>query len=263
MAFTPTIKQIDQVKVQTTPYQAITEIMAPWEEFKPAGHLQLLREDFQNEEFFVIEAGTIVAISARTEARFVNRLTIANGGAAQGITYVQQDVDAPVEDPNNPGDPLGSTGLVAAAIPANYPIGFAPYPYYQGILDETRINYELQPFVAVWNQGYLEYPITKATQAAGADALVRGALVRPGPSGELLYWDNSVQDDVTQIVGRVWTIRTIADEIPKRGLDKVHVPPGIGLSGNDSGGIPGHLNQAYDGGGNATLLFRVVIDAAV
>lgn len=262
MAFTPTLKQIDQVKVQITPFLKLTEIMAPHEEWKVAGHLPLLREDTVNEEHFVIEGGMVMAISARAEARFVNRVTIANGGADQAITYVQADVDAPVEDPASPGNALTSTGAVAAARPANYPIGFAPYPMYQGILDETRINFELQPFVAVWNQGYLEYPITKTAQQTGGDALVRGRLARSGPDGEILLWDNAA-DDVEQIVGRVWAIRTIADEVPKRGLDKVHVVPGIGLSGADSGGVPRHLDQAYEGGGQATLMFRVVIDAAV
>ena len=263
MAFTPTLKQIDQVKVQITPFQKVTEIMSPHEEWKVAGHLQILRTDTMNEEPFVIEGGQIVAISARTEARFLNRISIANFGADQAITYTQADVDAGVEDPASPGSLLGSAGAVAAARPANFPIGFAPWPFYRGILEDIYINFELQPFVAVWNQGYLEYPIVKTAQGdGGADALVRGRLCRPNADGELLLWDNAA-DDVEQIVGRVWAIRTISDEVAKRGLDKVHVVPGIGLSGNDSGGVPRHLDQALESGGQAISMFRVVIDAAV
>ena len=94
MAFTPTLKQIDQVKVQITPFQKVTEIMSPHEEWKPAGYLQIVRTDTMNEEPFVVEGGDIVAISARTEARFVNRLDIANFGAATAITYTAADVAA-------------------------------------------------------------------------------------------------------------------------------------------------------------------------
>lgn len=262
MAYTATLKQVDQVKGQITPFQKVAEIVAPHEEWKAAGHLPVLRKDTMNEAWFVVEGGMIVAISARTEARFVNRITIANGGSAQDITYVQQDVDEQVEDPASPGSPLSATGTASGGRPANWPIGFAPFPFYQGVLEDRFINYELQPFVAVWNQGYLEYPITKTAQATGGDALVRGRLCQSDADGGIILWDNAT-DDVEQIIGRVWAIRTIADEVAKRGLDKVHVVPGIGLSGADSGGVPQHLNQAYDGGGNATLMFRVVIDAAV
>jgi hypothetical protein len=262
MAFTPVLKSLAEVAVQVTPFQALTEIVSPHEEFKPAGYLQIIRIDGQNDEPFVIEGGMIVAISARTETRFVNRLDIANGGVAQTITYTQSDVDYGVEDVAVPGSLRTTTGAVAAARPANIPIGFAPFPYYRGILDDIYINFELQPFVPVWNQGYLEYPIVKSAQDSGADALVRGRLVRPGPNGELLFWDPSA-DSVDQIVGRCWTIKTIADDVALRGLDKVRTVPGLALSGTGTGGVPAYLYKDFEGGGKATKKFRVVIDAAV
>lgn len=263
MAFTPALKSLAETAVQISPFQAITEIVSPHEEFKPAGYLQIIRIDGVHDEPFVIEGGMIVAISARSEARFLNRLDIANGGAAQVITYTQQDVDYGVEDVAAPGSLRTATGAVSGARPANIPIGFAPIPFYRGILDDIYINFELQPFVPVWNQGYLEFPIVKSAQDSGGEALVRGRLVRPGPNGELLLWDESGGDDVEQIVGRVWTIKTIADDVALRGLDKVHTIPGLGLSGTDTGGIPGYLYQDFEGGGKATKKFRVVIDAAV
>ena len=263
MAFTPSLKQVDQVKVQITPFLKITEIVAPHEEWKVAGHLPPLRTDTMNEEPFVVEGGDIVAISARTEARFVNRVTIANGGSSQDITYTAADVAAGVEDPATPGQLRTAATLVSGARPANFPIGFAPWPYYRGILEDIYINFELQPFVAVWNQGYLEYPMLLTAQTdGGANALVRGRLCQSDANGKLILWDNAT-DDVEQIVGRVWAIRTIADEVPKRGLDKVHVVPGIGLSGADSGGVPRHLDQLHQNASKATLMYRVVIDAAV
>lgn len=262
MPFSPALKSLPEVSLQVSPFQALTEIQAPHEEFKVAGHLPILRVDGQNDEPFVIEGGMIVAISARTEARFVNRITIANGGVSQSITYTQADVDAGVEDVASPGNLRTTTGAVAGARPANIPIGFAPIPFYRGILEDIYINYELQPHVPVWNQGYLEFPIVKSAQDAGADALVRGGLCRPGPNGELLFWDPAA-DSVDQIVGRVWTIKDIAAEVQLRGLDKVHTVPGLGLSGTDTNGVPAYLNQPFEGGGNATDKFRVVIDAAV
>jgi hypothetical protein len=263
MAFNPTLKQLDEVSRQVTPFLALSEIQAPPSEWKPAGHLAGVRIDGVNDEPFVIEGGTIVAISARTEARFVNRLSICTGGeGAQSITYTQDDVDRGVEDVASPGSLRTTTGAVAAARPDNLPIGFAPYPYYRGILNDIFNNYELQPFVAVWNQGYLEYPIVLTAQDTGADAIIRGGLVRSNADGVLVFWDPAA-DSVDQIVGRVWKRYTIADDVALRGLDKVHTVSGLQLSGTGTSGVPAHLAQSFEGGGNATEAFRVVIDAAV
>jgi hypothetical protein len=263
MPFTPALKSIAEVARQVTPFLAMSEIQAPPSEWKVAGHLGNVRIDGVNDEPFVIEGGTIVAISARTEARFVNRLTICTGGEGnQSITYTQDEVDRGVEDVAAPGSIRTTTGATADARPDNLPIGMAPYPYYRGILGDIYNNYELQPHVAVWNQAYVEYPLTLNAQDTGADLITRGGLVRSNANGVLILWDNAA-DSVDQIVGRCWKRYTIADDVALRGLDKVQTVSGLNLSGTGTSGVPAHLAQSFEGGGNATEAFRVVIDCAV
>lgn len=265
MAFTPTLKQIDEVVRQVSPFLSISEILAPPAEFKVSGYLGFARTDGVNDEPIVIEGGTIVAIETRTEARFAHRVTICTGGEGdQAITYTQAEVDKGVEDVGNPGNLRTTTGAVAAARPDNYPIGFAPLSYFRGILEDIYTNFELQPHVPVWNQGYVEYPITLSAQDSGADAVTEGRLLRSNANGKLILWDPAA-DSVDQIVGRCWKRLTIASDVAKRGLDKVHTVGGtqFGLSGTGTGGVPAHLDFNFEGGGKATEFFRAVLDVAV
>ena len=262
MAFTSAPKILSEVTRQVAPFLEISGIKAPHAKFQVVGHLKHLRTDGVNDEPIVIEGGSIVAISARTEARAVNRVTIANGGTNVAITYIQAEIDKGVEDPDNFGTLRTAVGSqVAAAIPANLPIGYAPYPYYRGILGDIYDNYELQPFVAVHNQGYLEYPLTRtAADTGGADEIVRGGLVKPDADGDLVRWADGV-DSVDQIVGRVWQRLTIATEIAASGLAKVHTLKGLGNSGTATSGVPSYLDVVKQGTTTkATELFRVVIN---
>jgi hypothetical protein len=264
MAFTSAAKTLAEVTRQVAPFLEISGVKAPHAEFNVMGHLKHLRTDGVNDEPIVIEGGSIVAISARSEARALNRVTIANGGSAQAITYVQTEIDAGVEDPDDFGSLRTAVGSqVAAAIPANFPIGYAPYPYYRGILADIYDNYELQPFVAVHNQGYLEYPVTRTAAQSGAGSIVRGTLVQPDSDGYLVRWDNAT-DSVEQIVGRVWQRLTIATEEAKRALSKVHTVKGLANSGSDTSGVPSHLDVVLQGTTTkATEFFRVVINVGL
>ncbi len=136
-------------------------------------------------------------------------------------------------------------------------------PWYSGILDERFQNYELQPFVAVWNQGYFEYPMIRAETEG---TLVRGGLVRPGSGtagdeGHYVRWVDGV-DDADQIVGRCWKIETIAS-LRDRGLSRVHTVKGLGLSGTGTSGVSAHLVQTREAGGNAVTMFRVVLNVGL
>lgn len=264
MAFTAAAKVLSEVTRQVAPFLEISGVKAPHAEFKVMGHLKHLRKDGVNDEPIVIEGGSIVAISARTEARALNRVTIANGGTAQAITYTQAEIDDGVEDPDSFGSERTTIGSqVAAAIPINFPIGYAPYPYYRGILEDIYVNYELQPFVAVHNQGYLEYPVTRTAADTGAGSIVRGTLVRSDADGYLVRWVSGT-DSVEQIVGRVWQRLTITTEEAKRGLSKVHTVKGLTNSGSDTSGVPSHLDVVKQGTTTkATELFRVVINVGL
>ena len=124
MAFTPTLKQIDEVVRQVSPFLSVSEIQAPPAEFKVVGHLGFARTDGVNDEPVVIEGGTIIAITSRTEARFAHRVTICTGGEGdQAITYTQAEVDKGVEDVGTPGQLRTTAATVAAARPDNFPIG--------------------------------------------------------------------------------------------------------------------------------------------
>jgi hypothetical protein len=269
MAITRGRKSIRQVQLQVTPFLKVSEVWAPPAEFRVAGYLPITdslnaREDGQNEEWITVEGGRAVAITATSDGatgRWANRLTLANGGSARTVTYAADDIDE-VEDIDVPNTLVAAAGAGATADAANFPIGVAPYPYYRGILDDLFQNYELQPFVAVWNMGYFEYPIVRTIQVTGDTAIRDGGLVKPGvdaDAGFLVNWTNGT-DSVDQIMGRVWKLETIAST---RGLDKVHTVRGLGLSGTGTSGIPAHLAQTIEAGGDATLKFRVAIVASL
>lgn len=269
MAITKARKDIKQVQLQVTPFLKVSEVWSPPAEFKVVGYLPITdtlnaREDGQNEEFFVIEGGRVVAITASSDGatgRWENRLTLANGGTNRTVTYAAGDIDE-VEDLDVPDTLVAAAGDASATDTANFPIGIAPYPYYRGLLDDLFQNYELQPFVAVWNMGYFEYPIVRTVQTTGGTELDDGVLVRPGvdaDAGFMVRWANA-SDSVDQLIGRVWKVETIS---VTGSLDKVHTVKGLGLSGTGTSGIPAHLVQPLEAGGNATDKFRVAIVASL
>lgn len=270
MAIAKGRKSIKQVQLQVTPFLKVSEVWAPPAEFRVAGYLPITdtlnaREDGQNEEFFVVEGGRAVAITATSDSasgRWENRLTLANGGTAMAVTYAAGDIGE-VEDIDVPDSLVAAAGAGATLDAANFPIGIAPYPYFRGILDDLFQNYELQPFVAVWNMGYFEYPIIRTIQTTGVTTLADGGLVKPAATvadrGVLVNWTNGT-DSVDQIMGRCWKIETIA---AAGGLDKVHTVKGLGLSGTGTSGIPAHLVQPLEAGGNAVSKFRVAIVASL
>jgi hypothetical protein len=269
MAITKGRKSIKQVQLQVTPFLKVSEVWAPPAEFRVAGYLPITdslraREDGQNEEWITVEGGQVVAITAADDGatgRWENRLTIANGGTNRTVTYAAGDISE-VEDLDVPDSLVAAAGDASATDTANFPIGVAPYPYFRGILDDLFQNYELQPYVAVWNMGYFEYPVVRTAQTTGGTELDDGVLVRPGTAadaGYMVRWANA-SDSVDQLIGRVWKVETIA---ATGGLDKVHTVKGLGLSGTGTSGIPAHLVQTVEAGGDATLKFRVAIVASL
>jgi hypothetical protein len=257
MAITKGRKSFAEVNVQESPFLKVTGIVAPHEEWEVVGYLPVDRLDAINDEYFVIEGGRVVAITARTEARFLGKLDLANGGTAQDVTYTANDVGI-AEDVASPDNLVSVAGNNVGARLANIPIGLAKFPVYNGTIKDRLRNFELQPVVTVLNQGYWEFPIIFTDQDTGGAALVEGGLVRPGDVGELVRWVNGV-DSVEQLIGRCWRIRAIAAE---GGLDKVHTVKGLGLAGTDTAGIPQHLVATKEAGGAADTMFRVVINAA-
>ncbi len=264
MAITKTSKTFQEVEVQITPFLKVSEIMSPHEEWEVVPFLPVSfgRREKVNDEFFVIEGGRVVAPTAVDSSdRFTDKITLANGGADRTIVYGTDDINR-TEDIDNPNNLVSSAGTATAKDTANIPIGIAPYPYYQGTLKDRLRNFELQPFVAVWNTAYCEYPVQFDEQDTGATALDDGVLLESGDEGQLQKWQDGV-DSVEQIVGRCWRLNQISKVYPRGGLDKVHTFRGSSLSGTDTAGIPAHLTVTHkDDGTPVVLFFRAVINAA-
>jgi hypothetical protein len=263
MAISKVAKTFAEFDLQVTPFLKVSDIAAPHEEFQVAGYIPVAlgRLDGVNNEYFTIEGGRVVAISATSDGstgRWENRLTLANGGSAQSLTYAAADIDK-TEDIDSPNNLVSSAGSPSTTDAANLPIGIAPYPYYQGTLVDRLRNFELQPTVAVWNQAYCEFPVLYDVQDTGATALVDGCTIMSSTAGQIIRWQNGT-DSLDQAIGRCWTLSTIA---ATGGLDRVHTVRGLGLSGTDTSGIPAHLNLTHvDDATAAVLKFRAVIDAA-
>jgi hypothetical protein len=263
MAITKVAKSFDEYDVQVTPFLKVSDIDAPHEQFQVAGYIPVAlgRKDAVNDEYFTIEGGRVVAITATSDSatgRWENRLTLANGGSAQTYTYSADDIGR-TEDIDNPDNLVTLADASSLDDAANLPIGIAPYPYYQGTLVDRLRNYELQPTVAVWNTAYCEFPVLFDEQDTGATALVDGCAIMSGDQGQIIRFQHGT-DSVDQLIGRCWVLSTIA---ATGGLDKVHTVRGLGLSGTDTSGIPAHLNLTHvDDVVAATLKFRAVINAA-
>lgn len=264
MPITKTSKTFEEVDLQVSPFQKVSEIAAPAGEFSVIGILPVAlgRKDGVNQEYWTIEAGRMVAFSGLdSSARVTDKITLANGGTALDVVYAADDVDR-TEDIDSIGNLVTAAGDATADDPANFPIGIAPYPYYQGTIKDRYRNFELQPYVAIWNTAYIEEPVLFDEQDTGATALNDGYLLMPGDQGQLIRWVNG-SDSVEHLCGRCWRVDAIANEYPRAGLDKVHTFRGSGLSGSDTSGIPAHLNVTHvDDAVTATIFFRAVINAA-
>lgn len=258
MAITKSYKTLPEVTKQAVPFLEVSEVVAPHEPWTVVGYLPVDRQDPSTDEYFVIEAGRVVAITARTEARFTGKLTLANGGVAQTITYAAADV-ARTENVDSPNNLVTVAGAASATDTANFPLGVTLGPLWQGTISDRFRNFKLQDKVTVVTQAYAEYPMLRTSQTSGAQALVEGRPVMPGVLGELVLWRNGT-DSVDQLVGRCWQISSIGAE---GDLDKVRTLTGSGLAGNDTSGKPQHLNFTHQGGSAATLKFRVVINAGL
>ena len=262
MPITKVNKTFEEIDLIVSPFQKVSEIVAPAGEFQVVGFLPVAlgREDGVNKEYWTIEAGRMVAFTGTDSSpRFTDRITLANGGNAASYTYATADIGR-TEDIDNPGNLVTGTGLATADDPINFPIGIAPYPYYQGTLKDRLRNYELQPYVAIWNTAYVEEPVLFDEQDTGATALNDGVLLMPGDQGQLMRWQDG-SDSVEHLCGRCWRVDAIGNAYPRGGLDKVHTQ--LGLSGSATGGIPAHLNITHvDDAVTATIFFRAVINAA-
>lgn len=218
-----------------------------------ATFLPVILEDKRFNEWYIIKAGTCVARHS------TGVLVYANGGTAQTITYTADDVSYTIDVDGGGNLNATTAALVTAAgaasttLAANYPIGIAPYHYYSGAMRLTRINYDLQPDVAVLNRGLVEIPLTRTAQ----DSIDEGRLVHPGPTGLMEFWDPA-SDSVDQIVGRVIWRDNISAYPGVSALNKVRTVKGFDLAGANTGGWPGHLySKTLQAGGTATEYLRI------
>lgn len=257
MAITKALKTIAEVDQQSVPFLHVSEVIAPHEDLRPVGYHPVDRQDPSTEEFFVYEAGRVVALTTRTEARFDGKLALANGGVAQAVVYAANDVNR-TEDIDNPDNLVTAAATASATDTANFPLGITLWPVWQGTITERFKNFRLQDVVTVLAQAYVEYPVLHDTQDTGAQTLVEGRGLASGPVGELVLWRDGT-DSVDQLVGRCWLISTIA---AVGDLDKVRTMTGLGLTGTDTSGIPQHLNFTHlDDATAAVTKFRALINA--
>lgn len=258
MAITPAQKQARGLEVQPNrEFLHISEGTLPKiPKGEAATYLPVLLEDRRFNEWYVMKAGTIVA---RDVAARGGLLVPANGGAAQTLDYTVNDVGYTVDlDLGNVNSADGTLVTAAkttvATIAANLPIGFSLYHWYSGAMKLTRRNFTLQPDVSILNRGFIEMPITKNDQA-GID---EGDLIQAGPDGIFVEWAPGGVADVAQIVGRVLWREDIDNYPGKEGLSKVRTVRGVGLAGQETDGVMGHLYaKATEAGPDATEFVRI------
>ena len=207
---------------------------------KPAQYLPVQNEDNYLNDWVVINAGTIVAIDPSGD------LVNANGGASQALVYTSNDVGLTIDfDANGHDTYVTGAKTTSAKVSGNFPIGIAPYDYYQNInagfdlanpTQQTKYtNYQLQDKVAVLCDYLVEVPVTSGVDASGKCTV--GCLVQSDANGKFVKWQNG-RDDVGQIVGRVMQRQFV---VAVDNLNLVQTVPGLGLSGSETGGIPQHL----------------------
>lgn len=236
----------------------ISEGQRPALELRPAQYLPVVTQDHYLNDWVVVRAGTIVAVDPSGD------IVIANGGTPNSITYsLTNDVGITI-DYDDAGHDTYVTSASTTTLPANKPIGVAPYDYYQNInqgFDSATpagltkyTNYQIQDKVAVLCDYLIEVPVKSGTDASGT--IYAGDLVQSNTTGGFVKWCNGV-GDVTQIVGRCIQRKTIA---AVDNLDKVQTVPGLGLSGSDTAGVPQHL---YDYDNSAAYTTKLLIQLMV
>lgn len=210
-------------------------------ELKPAQYLPVVREDKYLEDWVVIGAGTIVSVDAS------GFLVPCNGYQPQTLTYTSNDIGITVDIDDAGHDTyVTAAGASSATIPANKPVGVAPYDYYQnlnagfGSAGATKyLNYQIQDKVAILCDYLIEVPVHSGADASGT--ISAGDFVCSNTAGQFIKWTDGVSM-VDQIVGRCIQ-RSAVSAVDN--LDKVQTVPGLGLSGSATSGVPSHLYD-YD-----------------
>lgn len=277
MAFTNSItksaKSPRGYDVQGAKFLYVADGIQPPLELIPAWYLPVVEEDKLQEAWFVIKAGKIVALDrtllngetlTTTNRLNLKWLVLANGGAAQSITYAASDVGTVIDiDQLEAGDidevPAAATPTKQVA--ANFPAGFAPYNYYSSAHEKIYHNFKLQNTVGFITRGHIEIPLeydTGATSVTQATLEV-GHLVKPGANGEPVKFVHG-SHSVDQIVGRAVQVLPIS---VVDALDKVLTVPGFRLPGTGTSGKQLHEDTNLVGTSNkVTRKVRINITLA-
>lgn len=248
MAMTNLITKASKVPrgydVQGAKFLYIADGIQPPMEAIAARYLPVVEEDKIHESWFTVKAGNIVAfdktlLNSETAPTKTNQkwLVLANGGAAQTVTYAADDVGAVLDiDELEAGNlkAVVATGAASKQIAANIPAGFAPYNFYNTADELLLHNFKLQNTVGFLCRGLIELPLEFDT---GADTdsqgtLDTGHIVASGVFGEPIRWING-STSVEQLVGRAVRVDGIAT---RDALDKVLTVPGFRLPGTGTAG---------------------------
>lgn len=269
MAFTNSITKATKVPrgydVQGAKFLHISDGVQPPLESIPALYLPVVEEDKLLESWIVLKQGKIVALdkTALHSESGVSRnnlkwLVLANGAAAQTVTYTANDVGivADIDELQDNGAIVAVTAAGAASkqIAANIPAGFLPYNAYNAAAEYVYHNFKLQNTIGFLCRGHIELPLdydTGATSVTQA-TLDIGHLVKPGANGEPVKWVNG-SDSVEQIVGRAVRVHGIE---AKDALDKVLTVPGFSLPGTGTSGRKLHEHVYL--AGTTDLVSRMV-----
>jgi len=210
----------------------------------PAKYIPVQQQDQLFNEWYTILAGQIVAFDS------AGALVPANGGTAQDIVYTANDVSYTV-------DQADQTILVAAAKTisngylANKPSGWAFFHWYSSAIEDRYYNYILQPRVSILCDYFISVPLKLTAQ----NAFASGDFVMPNGSGQPIPWDTV---SVEQVCGRAIKVGTALQD---EGLAKVRTMKGMGLAGQDTGGMLPHLYGTHEGGGAITTEILINICA--
>ena len=220
-------------------FQEISAGIRPhFHDMYPAKYLPVKSLVERVDEYYVIEAGVIVALDA------AGRIVPCNGGAAQNIVYTANDVAYTV-DIEDSTDFVSTAKTVSAGFAANMPIGWANEHFMSYTHPERHVNYKHQDYMPVLADYLVEVPLRWNAQTTGGNAIVQGCLVKArgaavdntSECGAPIRWING-DDSVEQIAGRV----TWLGEIRERGaLSKVRTVPGTGVAGDQTNGIESWL----------------------
>lgn len=260
MTITPTYKRARGYELQpVSQFHHVAEGIHPkFPSAYVATYLPVQIEDKKHDQWFVIQAGQIVA---RDVAARGGHLVLANGGTGNTLTYTANDVDYTVDIDgggtlyDTTATHVAAAGTSSATIAANTPVGWCWYHYYSGAIRLNEAgNYDLQKDVTTMNQGTIEFPITRTAQAS----LDEGTLLKPeSGTGWAVYFDPS-SDSVDQIVGRVLWRDNITSYQGADDLSKVRTAAGTTLAGSATSGAPQWLySKTHQTAGTATEYVRV------